>query len=171
MLIISLLNLTKIIKEKHGVLSAVLWSCEDVPRDASRTTILHIFVSEEHVDVVVFESDFLSEALYLTKVFPFHHAVIVGYKRAGRWLKEFRHLLLPNILIIRVEVDLDVTSHHAMLLKQESLLEELAEGDKRWGSFEASIPESSALAIIAQSVVEVVLIFTDHVILARVFPG
>ena len=58
-----------------------------------------------------------------------------------------------------------------MLLKQESLLEELAEGDQRWGSFEASIPESSTLTIIAQSVVEVVLIFTDHVILAGVFPG
>lgn len=170
LLILSLLDLIKILKEEQCVFRAIMRTRENVPSDTRRTAILHILIAEEYVNVVVFESNDLLEALILSdEVLTIEHAIIITGHSASGTLKKLGHLLLPHVFIVRVEVYLDVSLRISVLMEQESLFEEFCEGDQRWGPHDAraSPLEPPALTIIAQSVVEIVIV-THQVILARV---
>ena len=117
MLVLSLLDLVEVVKEKSGVLTAIVGPRENVPRNARRPTVLHIFVAEKDIDAIIFECNCLENALIIA-IIDIIEATIVAANSARRRLHELRHLLFPHILIVRVEVDLDVTPHHTLLLHQ-----------------------------------------------------
>ena len=47
-------------------------------------------------------------------------------------LEELRQLLLPEVLVVRVEINLNFPLGEALLLEVERLFEELCKRDKRW---------------------------------------
>ena len=112
-LVFSLFDLVEVVKEHNSVLSAIVGACENISCDARRATIIIVFIAEEHAYWRILHSDrILDTLLFYLIILNLVCAIQVDIR-----LKNLRKLLLPEILIVGVEINLNFPLRQPLMLE------------------------------------------------------